>query len=81
MKIRFTKQPSERSGGGDYSVGQVVDLKPDSAARWLRRGVAVEVDAADKETASLATDETATPAKPKAKARPVRGVTDGSTTD
>ena len=79
MKIRFTKKPSERSGGSAYEVGQVVDLEPPFAAKWLRRGVAVEVDAADKETASLGVDETATPARPKAKGRPSRGVTDGST--
>ena len=81
MKIRFTKKPSERSGGSAYEVGQVVDLEQPFAFKWLRRGVAVEVDDKVKETASLATDETATPVKPKAKARPVRGVTDGSTTD
>ena len=43
--IRFTKKPSVRSGGADYEVGQVVEMSTGSAARWLRRGVAVEVEA------------------------------------
>ena len=68
--IRFTKKPSERSGGSEYEVGQVVDLEPLTAARWLRRGVAVLVEdkveaKAKVETASLEAPERAV--KPRAK--------------
>ncbi len=66
--IRFTKQPSERSGGSDYEVGQVVDLKPDSAARWIRRGVAVEVTDASAAPEKAVTPKTADAAM----AKPVR---------
>ena len=71
MKIRFTKKPSERSGGSAYEVGQVVDLDQPFAFKWLRRGVAVEVDASEKESASLAADETAVPDAPKPRRRTV----------
>ncbi len=66
--IRFIKQPSERSGGSDYEVGQVVELSAASAARWLRRGVAVEV------TDSSAAPEKAVTPKPAdaAMEKPVR---------
>ena len=71
MKIRFTKKPSERSGGSAYEVGQVVDLDQPLAFKWLRRGVAVEVDESEKESASLAADETAVPDAPKPRRRTV----------
>ncbi len=66
--IRFTKQPSIRSGGSEYEVGQVVDVSPDYAAKWIRRGVAIEV------TDSSAAPETATMPKPAnaAMAKPVK---------
>lgn len=62
--IRFTHKPSERSGGHDYEVGQVVELSPGSADRWIRRGVAVEV------TDSSAAPEKATMPKPQDAAMP-----------
>ena len=68
--IRFTKQPSERSGGSEYEVGQVVDLKSESASRWVRRGVAVFVDddaKAPVETAALKAPEQAMKPRPKPK--------------
>ncbi len=45
MKIRFTAKPSARSGGEEFEVGESYDLSEDSARRWLRRGIAVEVQA------------------------------------
>ena len=65
MKIRFTKQPSARSGGSEYEVGEVVDLPDVSARRWVRRGVATEVsEGAEVETAAI--DPAAETATPKA---------------
>ena len=64
--IRFTKKPSVRSGGADYEVGQVVELSETSAARWLRRGVAVEVNDSSTapETAEMPEPENAAMDKP-----------------
>ena len=64
--IRFTKKPSVRSGGADYEVGQVVEMSTGSAARWLRRGVAVEVadSSTAPETAEMPEPENAAMDKP-----------------
>ncbi len=77
--IRFIKQPSERSGGHDYEVGQVVELSAASAARWLRRGVAVEVtdSSAAPEKATMPEPENAAMDKPaRRKTRKPEAVSD-----
>jgi len=77
--IRFTKKPSERSGGSEYEVGQVVDVSPDYAAKWIRRGVAVEVTdtSAAPETAVMPDSENAAMDKPaRRKTRKSEAVSD-----
>ena len=44
MLVRFLKQPSAFSGGSDFVAGEVYELDDPSAYRWIRRGVAEEVE-------------------------------------
>ena len=72
MKIRFNITRTVKAVDGEtYEEGKVYDLSEASARRWLRRGVAVEVDESEKESASLAADETAVPDAPKPRRRTV----------
>ena len=70
MKIRFNITRTVKAVDGEtYEEGKVYDLSEASARRWLRRGVAVEVSASDKqeapEAAARPSSETAVKPSPR----------------
>lgn len=69
MKIRFLRAPQSHERGTDdtFAAGEVYDLPPASADRWIRRGAAAVVgdESPAVEESREAVDATAAPAKPK----------------